>query len=339
MANIKEVAKAAGVSVATISRVLNHPETVLEETKKHVLAIMEELSYKPNSLARGLALNRTNTIALLIPDILNPKFMEIAKGVEDVAHSKGYNILLCNTEGVLQKEKEYIEIMKSRRVDGIILANTLLEEKDMKIFQSEKFPVVSIGKVIKNINIVYIDDFKAAYEATNHLIEIGYKEIGFLSGPLKHYENITKKKGYEKALQNSGIDIKKEYCIEGESDINGGYISSKRLIKNNPKLQAIFVANDLMAIAALDAIKSEGLRVPEDIAVVGFDNISMAALVEPKLTTIAEPIYKMGLVASRILLEQIETPDEHFPQQILLQTKLKVRQSCGYNNGVKRIFD
>ncbi len=339
MANIRDVAKAAGVSVATISRVLNHPDTVSEETKKHVQEVMESLNYKPNSLARGLALNRSHTIALIVSDILNPKYMEIAKGVEDVAHSKGYNILLCNTEGSLEKEKEYIEIMSNRMVDGIILSNTRIDSKEIYNITQKKIPVVSIGKTVKDLFNVYIDDEEGAYEATKHLIDIGYKDIGFISGPMNQNENKEKKKGYEKAIAEAELKIVKGYIQEGESNLNGGYITAKRLIKKHPNIRAIFIANDLMAISALDAIKSEGLRIPEDIAIVGFDNIAMSALVEPKLTTISQPIYKMGLMASRMLLEQIETPEEDSPQQILLQTKLKVRESCGYHSGVKRIFD
>ncbi len=341
MVNIKMVAKEAGVSVATVSRVLNHPETVSEDTKKHVLSIMKQLSYTPNSLARGLALNKSNTIALLIPNILNPKHMEIAKGVEDVAHQKKYNILLCNTEGKKDKEKEYINILINRKVDGIIFSNCLLSDNEIQELASQKAPVVLIGKKTRNdINVVYTDYYSGAYEATTHLVELGYKRIAHITGPRWQDENIDKEKGYEKALQDNNLPVHKKYIIAGDNDINGGYLAAKKLMRMSEPPEAIFAANDLMAIATLDAARASGFKVPENIAVVGFDNISMSALVEPKLTTVSQPIYKMGLLAARLLFDNIEYESQDYvPQSIFLQTKLKIRESCGYNKRVRQIFD
>jgi len=335
------VAKEAGVSVATVSRVLNHPETVSENTKNHVMSIMKQLSYTPNSLARGLALNKSNTIALLIPNILNPKHMEIAKGVEDVAHQKKYNILLCNTEGKKDKEREYINILINRKVDGIIFSNCLLSDMEIQDLARENAPVVLIGKkTTSNINMVYTDYFSGAYEATKHLLELGYKKIAHITGPKWQDENIDKQKGYEKALQDNNLPIDKKYIVEGDNDINGGYLAAKKLMCMSQRPEAIFAANDLMAIASLDAAKALGVKVPESIAVIGFDNISMSALVEPKLTTVSQPIYKMGLLAARLLFDNMEyEKQDYVPQSVFLHTKLKIRESCGYNRRVRQIFD
>ncbi|PAB60067.1 LacI family DNA-binding transcriptional regulator [Anaeromicrobium sediminis] len=341
--NIKDVAKKAGVSVATISRVLNHPDTVSPTTKEHVLAIMKELNYTPNWFARGLNLNKTNVIALLIPNILNPIYTQIAKGVEDIAHQKGYNILLCNTEENESKEREYIEMLLKRKVDGLILTASLLNKKDINKIKKRETPLVMIGKNKSSAkeNMVFTDYIVGAYEATKHLVETGYRKIAYISGVKHQIENIEKQIGYEKALKEFCLPVEKKYIIEGNNSIEGGYLAAKKLIQSKEIPEAIFAANDLMAVGAMDAIKTMGLRIPQDIAIVGFDNIDMSALVEPKLTTISQPVYKMGLIAARLLFDNIESNDEeeNVQQEIFLQSKLKVRKSCGHEDRLREIFN
>ena len=180
--NIKEIARKAGVSVATVSRVLNHPDSVAPKTKERILNVIEESEYTPNWFARGLNFNKTDTIGLLIPNILNPGYMEIAKGVEDVAHQKDYTTLLCNVENVVDKERKYVESLLRRRVDGIVLVSSLLENEDIVAIRKQEIPVVLIGenKDISGVPIVRIDCKNAAYKAVRHLIEIGYKDISII---------------------------------------------------------------------------------------------------------------------------------------------------------------
>lgn len=342
MANIRQVAKRAGVSVATVSRVINHSEAVSPKTREKVLGVMEEMNYTPNGIARSLAFNRTSTIALLIPNILNPLYPQVAKGVEDVAHQKGYNVLLCNTEEDREKEKAYIEMLLEKRVDGLILISSLLEEKDIDKIKKQNTNLVMIGSGTENIdaNIVFTDYLMGAYQATNHLIDIGYKKIAHITGPLKRAESKEKLEGYKKALKEADHEILQSYIIEGDNEIEGGYLAAKKLLQLDDSPQAIFVANDLMAIGAIDAIKTSGYKIPEDIAIVGFDNIRMASLVEPKLTTISQPVYKMGSIASRLLFDNIENNgEEDFKQKIFLQPKLKVRKSCGQGERIREIFN
>ncbi|WP_432667223.1 LacI family DNA-binding transcriptional regulator [Wukongibacter baidiensis] len=342
MANIRQVAKQAGVSVATVSRVLNHPEAVSIKTKEKVLAVMEEMNYTPNGIARSLALNRTSTIALLIPNILNPLYPQVAKGIEDVAHQKGYNLLLCNTEEDEEKEKEYIEMLLEKRVDGFILISSFLERQDIDKIKNRNTSIVMIGSCKENIDvdIVYTDYLKGAYQATQHLIDLGYKRIAHISGPLKGMESREKLMGYERALKEIEINTSEDYIVEGDNEIEGGYLAAKQLLQLEKPPKAIFAANDLMAIGAIDAIKDSGLKIPDDIAIVGFDNIRMSALVEPKLTTISQPVYKMGLIAARLLVDNIENGDEEeFKQRIFLQPKLKVRKSCGHEDRIREIFN
>ncbi|SKC42593.1 LacI family DNA-binding transcriptional regulator [Maledivibacter halophilus] len=342
MANIREVAKMAGVSVATVSRVLNHPEAVSDKTRKKVLDTIEEMKYTPNGIARSLALNKTSTIALLIPNILNPIYSRLAMGIEEVAHQKGYNTFLCNTEEDKEKEREYIEILLEKRVDGFILISSLLDKGDIDNFRKENIPFVIIGSDLKDLdaNIVYTDYLKGAYMATQHLIEIGYKRIAHISGPFKKRDSIQKIEGFKKAMIENNLSIFEGYVIEGNNEIEGGYLGAKRLIKMKYLPEALFVANDLMAIGAMDAIKDTGLSIPKNIAVVGFDDIRMASLVEPKLTTISQPVYKMGLIGARLLIENIEdSKEDDFKQKIFLQPKLKVRKSCGHSHRIREIFN
>jgi LacI family transcriptional regulator len=341
MANVKQIAKKCGVSVATISRVINHPESVLPETRERIIAIMNELNYVPNEQARSLTLNRTNTIALLIPNILNPLYPQIAKGVEDISHQKGYNLLLCNTEQNVLKEQNYIDMLIKRKVDGLILTSSLLNKEYIEKIRLHKIPLVFIGQNIDNVsaNMVFTDYELGAYQAITHFLEIGYKRIAFITAPINQLESIEKQKGYEKALKEYSIPIDNRYIIEGDNEVEGGYFAAKKLLLLNPVPEAIFACNDLMAIGAIDAIKNEGMKIPQDIAIIGFDDIKMASLVEPKLTTVSQPVYKMGLISARLLFDSIENKEEEgYYQKIYLEPKLKIRKSCGHYDRVREIF-
>lgn len=342
--NIRDIAQKAGVSVATVSRVLNHPDQVTEKTREHVLTIMKELDYTPNWFARGLNLNRTGVIALLIPNILNPNYTEIAKGVEEVAHKKGYYTLLCNSEDSKEKEAAYIEMLLHRKVDGLIFVAGHLDDSQMLKIQEMKLPAVMIGESDSHWPYcsVYTDYREGAKKATTHLIANGYNQIGHITGDLRFVESKEKLEGYKEALRAAKIPIESSWIVTGDETIEGGYIAAKRLIRNGKPPKAIFVASDWMAFGAIDAIKMEGLKVPEDIAIVGFDNNRMSSLVEPKLSTVNLPVYKMGLTACRLLFDTIETMvtanNDELTQRIFLPLTLKVRQSCGHPDRIKAIF-
>lgn len=341
MANIRKISELAGVSVATVSRVLNHPETVSEDTRNRILMVMEELNYVPNSIARSLSTNRTSTIGLIIPNILNPLYPSIAKGVEDVFYKKGYNILLSNTEYDASREKDCIEMLLSKKVDGLIICSSILEIADFDIIIKQKVPFVLLGEYMEDsdINIVYTDYQLGAYMATTHLIKAGYKTIAHISGPMNRKASVEKLDGYKKALLEAGCKYDEEYIIEGNNQIDGGHLALKKILKKKGKPDAIFVANDLMALGAIEAVKVSGYTVPGDIAVVGFDDIEVASLVEPKLTTVTHPVYRMGLTAARLLLDNILNEEEDcFKQKIFIQPMLKVRKSCGYDNRIEEIF-
>lgn len=339
--NIKAVAKKAGVSVATVSRVLNHPESVANSTKEHILEVMNSLDYTPNWFARGLKLNKTNVIALMVPEILDQGYMEIAKGVEDVAKQKKHSILLCSTEEDRAKELENIENFILRKIDGLIIVSSVLNKKDLMQFKKHKMPIVFIGrnKEQKGLNVVYTNYKEATTEAINHLIEVGHKNIGMVYGSRPKSENMEKLEGYKSAILTSKLKMMEGNIVEEENTIDGGYLAVSKILSQKNRPDAIFASSDNMAIGAMEKIKQLGLRIPEDIAVIGFDNLKISGYLEPKLTTVAKPMYRMGLIAARLLFDIMEENNgENEPQEILIQSKIKVRKSCGHNDRLSEIF-
>ncbi len=340
--NIKEIAKKAGVSVATVSRVLNHPENVAADTKAKILSVMEESHYTPNWLARGLNFNRTNTIAMLIPNILDQGYMEIAKGIEDVAHRKGCITLFCNTENSIDKERQYLESLIGRKIDGIILVSTLLEEEDIQKLKTRDIPIVLIGENKELIGVpkVHIDCEEAGFQATAHLLENGRKNIAMIHGKGPETENSRKIRGFIRANHKYGIDEDRNMIMQTDNDIHGGYIAAKKLLDRTEMPDAVFASSDLIAIGVIEALKESGKKIPEDIAVVGFDDNEMAKYMDPKLTTVEKPLHKMGVVGARLLFDIIENVDEDelLEREIILQSKLKVRKSCGEADRFEEMF-
>jgi DNA-binding LacI/PurR family transcriptional regulator len=340
--NIRHIAKKAGVSVATVSRVLNHPDSVAPATKEKIEKIIEETEYIPNWFARGLNFNKTATIGLVIPHILNSEHMEIVKGAEDVAHQKDYTSLLCNVEYDVKKEKKYIDNLIKRRVDGILLISSLLSEKDIVAIMDQGIPVVHVGEVTweRNLPVVSIDSKEAAYNATRHLLECGQTKIGILHGYTPTVENSRKVKGYEKALKEEKIPIREEYKIQVEDNIEGGYLGAKRFMDLPDPPTAIFATSDLIAFGVMDAMKDNNINIPDKLSLVGFGNIRMSNLVEPKLTTIEKPLHKMGVVGARLLFDLIEgkTEGANEVKHIQLQSKLKIRKSCGHKERIGEMF-
>ena len=343
--NIKQIAKAAGVSVATVSRVLNHPENVAPKTRDKILKIMEEEEYKPNWFAQGLNFNKTKTIGLVIPHMLNTMYMEIAKGVEDVARQKGYITFMCNVEKNREIEKNYIEQLLTRRVDGIILMFSSLEEKFIKSVEEQDVPVVIIGedKCAKGFNTVKVDCRLGAENMVSQLVDNGHSSIGILYGSDPYQETMDMLEGYKNILKKNDIEVWDEYIKSVENTIEGGYLGAKKMMAGNPP-KAIFTTSDEIAYGAMDAIKDSGLKVPDDIAVAGFGNARMSNLVEPKLTTVELPFHKMGVYGARLLFDLIEAEEkeeessDQEPKQITLQTKLRIRKSCGHKERIGEMF-
>ncbi|MBE3578676.1 LacI family DNA-binding transcriptional regulator [Caldanaerobacter subterraneus] len=327
---IKDIARLANVSVTTVSRVINNkPEGVSEETRQKILKLVKELGYQPNAIARGLVTKKTKTIGLIIPDISNPFFPDIARGVEDSAHIYGYNVFLCNTDDNLEKESEYIKALKEKYVDGIIFTSSSIPKHEHIIELVESgIPVVIMDRRVDSENIygVFLDNYEGGYIATKHLIDLGHEKIGCITGPLYTKSAKERLEGYKKALLDSGIKIDEKLIFEGDYKINGGIIGAERLLKDNKDMSAIFACNDLMAYGAYKTIRSFGYKIPDDISVVGFDDIQLSQILEPQLTTIKQPAYDMGLTAARMLIKLIE--GKKLKKKIInFRPQLVIRQS------------
>lgn len=334
MATIKDVAKLAGVSISTVSRALSGNIPVSDETRKKVMEAVKELNYQPNVLAKGLKQGKTNTIGLLIPNIRNPIFPAVARGVEDFARKNGYTVILCNTDENIQLEQEYVQTLRKRWVDGLIFATAGMESEHILELKKDGFPVVLAVRDMEDlVDTVKIDNFKAAYEAMNYLIGKGYKRIAIINGKLELSVYNQRFEAYKKALRDANLPIIEDLIVGdtykgiGDKASENGYAALKKLLKAGNKFDAVFATNDLRAIGAIRAIKDHGLKVPKDIAVMGFDDLEFSSLLDPPLTTVSQPLYQIGIRAVKRLLTVIENKGNHKPHIEILDTHLEIRES------------
>ncbi|GEK59913.1 transcriptional regulator [Marinococcus halophilus] len=303
MATIKEVAKATGVSVATISRVLNNNGYVSEETKNKVIEAIKELDYRPNEVARSLYHKQSKTISLILPDITNPFFPELARGVEDIMNDHGYTIFLGNSDEKANKEERYLDMMEQKHVDGAILATNTLDSNHLKTL---KKPVVIIDRSINSdFPTVCSENFHSSQDAVRHLKEVGCKVIAHIEGPAHITNSVLRKNGYIEVVKKESW-FTDEYIVNGHYNDKDAYQATLTLLKNHPEIDGIFAGNDLMATGVLKAARNLGISIPEQLAVIGFDGIRMSEITSPELTTMAQPIYKMGETAAYMLIDLIE---------------------------------
>ncbi|WP_270474925.1 LacI family DNA-binding transcriptional regulator [Clostridium cochlearium] len=328
-ASIKDVAREAGVSIATVSRVLNDIDVVNEDTKKKVLAAIKKLGYRPNIVARSLKTQRTSTIGIIVPDISNQFYPEIVRGAEDVANIYEYNIMLCNTDLDTEKEKEYLRVLKEKMTDGVLYMSNSLENETVELIKELNIPTVLVETTDENKDFpsVSIDNKKAAYEAVEYLISKGNKTIAYI-GPKDEKNNAgaLRYKGYKESLEKNNIKIRESLIYISGMKAGDGYEGMKHILKEE-SIDSVFCASDEIAMGAINALRDNGLKVPEDVDVIGFSNIYSASIFYPKLTTIAQPMYDMGSVGMRMLIkiinkEQLEK--EHY----VLNYNLIERDSC-----------
>lgn len=338
--NIKEVAEKAGVSITTVSRVLNNPEFVSEKTRQRVLSVMRELDYTPNWFAQNLQKNRTNLIGMLVPDTLEQSNMEITRGIEKVAHQKKYSIVLCSTEYSHDTELDYINTLVQRKIDGLVLTSSALCTEDIEKLKKQRTPFVFIGKTVFNSseNIVYTNYDSATEEAIDYLIERGRRKIAIVLSEYPESDNYEKLEGYKASLKKHNIPINQNMIIKSENTMEGGYVSTSKLLESDIKPDAIFLSTDTMAFGAIERMKRDDLT-PEQLAIIGFDDLNVGAVVEPKLTTVTKPSYRMGLTAARILFDIIEDKELlENPQAVILKSRLKIRKSCGNKERLREIW-
>lgn len=307
---IKEIAAEAQVSIATVSIVLNNKDKkISQETREKILHIAQKYNYTPNTMARSLITKQTRTIGLVIPDITNPFFPEIARGVEDKASEFGYSVIYCNTDDKIRREDKYINVLTEKMVDGIIFAHSSDRQMGFDSLDRCKVPIVLIDRDYENKNVigrVMVDNKEGAYMATSYLLDRGYKNIAYIAGSITTATARGRLDGYSQALTERNIPIKNNYIKVGEYKIQWGTEAVEQLIQEGIPMDAIFCGNDLIAIGVIKRLKERGLCVPAEVGLVGFDDIYLSSLVEPPLTTIKQPNYDMGYRAAELLIENIE---------------------------------
>ncbi|WP_158891248.1 LacI family DNA-binding transcriptional regulator [Amycolatopsis anabasis] len=306
MATISDVAARAGVSTATVSRALNGKSTVDPELAARVQQAATELGYHPNGLARSLRRQETAVLALIISDVENPFFTAIARGVEDVAQTRGYSVVLCNSDENAEKEGRYLDVAVQERVAGVVLSPTGAETK-VEVLRQRGTPVVAVDRPLVGAESdqVLVDTRLAAYEATEHLLAAGYRRIGCVTGPAGVRTADDRLAGYRDALHAVGAERDAELVRRAEYRATGAKQAALELLDEPEPPDALLVANSAMAIGVLEALGSRNLRLGADVGVVAFDDVPWATLINPPLTVVAQPAYELGTVAARLLLDRI----------------------------------
>ena len=334
---IKQVAARAGVSTATVSRALAGFNSVSEELNERVREAVRALNYHPNRIARNLRIRTTRTIGVVISDIQNPFFTSLLRGIEDVLQAADYMLLLGNSDENMAREQIYLTTLRAEGAAGIIFTPTSDEAADYLQILNVKAPLVAIDRAPRGllIDTITVANSEGAHTAVRHLISLGHRRIGMIGGPAHLSTAYERLAGYEQALAEANLQVSPDLIQHADFRQAGGYNAMHSLLELHTPPAAVFVANNLMTLGAFQAINERGLRIPTDIAVVGFDDMPWALSLQPPLTAVAQPTYEMGVTAARLLLSRIQEP-ERSVRQVVLETRLMVRASCG---GGQRQFE
>ncbi len=325
---ILDVARLAGVHPSTVSRALHRADLPLRpETRRKVLAAVERLEYRPSALARGLRLQRTRTLGMLVPDITNPFFPPLIRGAEEAARERGYELVLCNTDDAPDRENASLGVLREREADGVLIATSRMADATVAAVRHERFPFVLVNRgsrVAADLS-VEVDNERAASAVVDHLAALGHRRIAHIAGPASTTTGAERAAGYREALRRHGLPVSGALVAEAEAYSEAaGQMAAGRLLEAGPT--AIFAANDLLALGALRAAREAGLRVPADLSLVGVNDMPMAGLIDPALTTVRVPGREMGEIAARMLISVLE--DEPLTRRhVLLDTTLVVRSS------------
>jgi LacI family transcriptional regulator len=330
-ASVYDVARESKVSVFTVSAVINNKSHVGKKLRERVEEAIQRLNYRPNLVARSLAKQRTHTIGMIVSDIANPFFPVLVRGAEDAAERHGYNLLLCNSDDTLEKEETQIELLLSKRVDGILLTKAAGDFRPglRQMIKQVNVPFVLVMRTYPKLtkDAVVSDDYQGAYDAVSHLARAGCRRIGLISGPLKISNAIARLQGFRDALQSQGLPLEKDLMIEGDYRIESGFRAGHALLSHQP--DGIYVANHLMTIGLLQAAEEMGLKCPDDFGLVSFDDYPWLGVFHPKLTTVELPKRQLGDEAVELLIRRIGGSTEKAVVR-KLQPELRIRESCGF---------
>ncbi|MCC3375368.1 LacI family DNA-binding transcriptional regulator [Cohnella sp. REN36] len=327
---IKDVAKRAGVSVTTVSRVLNGEKYVKDDLRAKVNRVIEELGYAPSQIARSLVRKKTNLIGVIVPDLTSSFYSTILSSIERVASENEYNLLVCNISEDIDKELKYLNVFQEMRVEGIIIMHEKINEPIRQFIHKIGTPVIfsSVKPMDQTFVSVIVDDYKAAYEATEYLIGLGHETIGFIGGDMRDITSGQNRySGYRNAMTDRGQKLVYEHIRFGDYKVKSGYDQMKELLRIDNPPTAVFAVSDDMAVGAINCIRDAGLRVPEDISVMGFDGSQLTELVRPSLTSMEQPIHQMGQVTMNVLLQQIAGESAQ-AEDVVLAHRLVERESC-----------
>jgi len=339
---ISHIAKVAGVSKTTVSRVLNENGYVKEETKEKILKVIKDLNYTPSAIARSLSTNKTNTIGVIVPDIMNPFFGEVIKGISEEADSHNLNIILFDTDDNIKKELKALKLLREQRIQGIIITPTSVEDEFnseyLSALENLGIPVVLVEGHVKysNFSGVFMDNIKGAFQGTEALIKAGHKNIGIITGRMSTQSAKDRFIGYKKALAFHGLNLKEQYVFYGDYRQEGGYKFTKELLKMEERPTAIFTCSNLMTLGCIKAIYEEGLKVPEDIAIMGFDNLDMVNILGMNISYINGPAKEIGVRSMKILIDSLSNKAHKEIKKITLMPKLVLKGSEEYPKGLKK---
>ncbi|GKX28254.1 LacI family transcriptional regulator [Vallitalea longa] len=332
---ISDIAKKSKVSVATVSRVLNDSDKVKEQTKEKVLKAIKELNYAPSDIARSLSRNITNTIGVVVPDINNPFFGQVIKGISSVTDKNDLYMLLCDTDENEQKEMKFIEMLKRQRIRGLIITptadNDKFNAKYLSILENLNVPVVLLDRDVKysKFDGVFLDSISGTYDAIECFIKEGHRKIAIISGPLSSKPGRDRLRGYKKSLSMNGIEIDERYIFYGDFKLKSGYELTKQILKMDDPPTAIFVSNNMMNLGCIKALTEANVKIPEDMALIGFDEIELLSIMNMYISVVSRPTAQMGEVAMQILLDRLneKNVDNHDTKRIILLPKLILRGS------------
>ncbi|SMQ72858.1 transcriptional regulator, LacI family [Bacillus sp. OV166] len=332
MATMKDVSKKANVSLSTVSAVINHSAYVSPELTNRVMQAIKELNFRPNAVARSLKKKSTSTIGFIVTDILNPFYPLMIKGIEDVAFNNNFNVILCNTSNEHNKILAYLELMLEKQVDGLLLANIALSDDLIEIEKSGlKYVLINRKPPFYDKNFVGVNNPLSSEIAVNHLVAQGYKRIAYFGGNLAINTARERKAGFISCMTLHGLDVDPKLVFEGEYTLESGYNNVKKMLEQVEKLpDAICTVSDVVAFGVIKGLRDSGIRVPEDIAVIGNDNSTFSENFLVPLSSVDHSTYEMGKLSMELLLQLIKEKNETVPRQVILTPSLVVRESCGY---------